>query len=223
MLPVLLQSMTLAAAGVFSVGSITLVLLLLMSPRGWVSGVAYAAAYTGAYAGIGVAVLLLGRGAPSGPPGGGGGTVSSVLLLVLAGLLLWVGQRNRRRAPAPPGEQSRLFRLVDRLTPLRAFGLGLAVSMVNVKNLVIFLSAVSVVVVSGLGTTAGLVVVLVDAVVFSAAVLVPVAVYAASPARARERLGRMRRLLRENARPIGIWVPTVFSIVFGVQGLRGLL
>ena len=49
MLPVLIQALVLASAGLLSVGSITLVILLLISDRGWYNGLGYALGYTGAY------------------------------------------------------------------------------------------------------------------------------------------------------------------------------
>lgn len=221
MLPTLVESVVLASAGLLSVGSITIVLLLLTSDQGWHTGLAYAAGYLGGCTAIGAAALAVGYQAADGSSRTGE-VVSSVLFLTLAGLLLWMAQRNWRRRGTPSGERPRLLSLIDRMTPVRALALGAAVTVINVKNLAILLSAVAVVIVSELAVSTKVLIVVLDAVVFSAAVLIPVLVYVSSPARARKRLGAMHRLLREHGRTIGIWVPALFGTVFLVQGLRGL-
>lgn len=222
MLPVLLQSLLLASAGLLSVGSITIVILLLISGRGWHNGLAYMAGYLGAYTLIGLAAVAAGLQAAGGASGAGR-VVSSTLFLALAGLLLWIAQRNWRRRLAPTEHSPRMFELLDRMTPAKALALGAAVTVVNVKNLAIFLSAVSVVIVSSLAVASKLLIAVLDALVFSAAVILPVLIYVASPGAAKERLGHLRETLEEHRRPIGIWVPVVFSVLFLVQGLRGLL
>lgn len=221
MFPVLLESLVLAAAGLLSVGSITIVILLLMSERGWRCGLGYMAGYLCAYTVIGAAAVLVGYQA-NGSSSSAAEIASSVVLLLLAALLLWMAQRNWRRRRTPSEDRPRLFTLVDRMTPVKALALGAAVTVVNVKNLAIFLSAVSVVIVSGLAVSTKLLIAVLDAVVFSAAVVIPVLIYLSWPARARERLGKIQQALQERRRPIGIWVPAFFGTLFLVQGLRGL-
>ncbi len=220
-LPVIVESLILASAGLLSVGSITIVILLLMSERGWLSGLAYMTGYLSAYSVIGAAAVLVGYQTAESSSSAAEIT-SSVVLLLLAALLLWMAQRNWRRRRMPLEQRPRLFTLVDQMTPVKALALGAAVTVVNVKNLAIFLSAVSVVIVSGLAVSVKLLIAGLDAVVFSAAVVIPVLVYLSSPDRARERLGRIQQALQEHRRPIGIWVPVVFGTLFLVQGLRGL-
>jgi ABC-type sulfate transport system permease component len=60
LLPVLIQALLLASAGLLSAGSITLVILLLISDRGWHNGLGYALGYTIAYTVIGVSAVVLG-------------------------------------------------------------------------------------------------------------------------------------------------------------------
>ncbi len=52
MLTVIIQSLILASSRLLSVGSITLVILLLISDRGWRNGLGYALGYTSAYTAI---------------------------------------------------------------------------------------------------------------------------------------------------------------------------
>ena len=68
MATVLLQSLILASSGLLSVGSITLVILLLLSDRGWRNGLGYALGYISAYSVIGISVVLLGYRATENSP-----------------------------------------------------------------------------------------------------------------------------------------------------------
>lgn len=223
MLAVTLQSIVLAAGGLLSPGSITIVLLLLMSERGWPKGLAYVVGYLGAYTLIGVTAIAAGYRAAEGDSSGALRTISAVVFALLGTLLLWLAVRNwRRRAVAAEG-RPRVLAFLDRITPVKALGLGAAVTVINVKNLAIFLSAVSVALVSDLTVPAKLTIAVVDAVVFCAAVVAPLLIYAAAPAAARQRLGRIQRALAEHGRSIRIWVPAAFGAIFLLQAMRGLL
>ena len=225
MLTTALQSILLASGGLFSVGSITIVILLLLSDQGWRTGVAYVVGYAGAYTLIGVGVVLVGAKVAqndSGEPG----NFSSVLVMVLGAVLIWLGLRNRRK-PAPaadePAQPPRLFAMLDQITPLKALGFGALVSVVNFKNLAIFLSAISVLLVSDLPTAAKLLIVPLDVLAFCAAVIVPVLIYLSFPAQANDRLNRFKRSLETHSRAIGIWAPLAFGLIFILRGVSGLL
>ncbi len=225
MWPVLLEALVLAAAGIAAIGSITLVTLLLTSQSGWTSGLGYAVGYTGAYTVMGLAVILLGNDPATGS-GGGRGTLGSVAITVLGGVLLVVAVRNARRpaaesAPAsPPG---RLWRMVDGATPFRSLGVGVLVSIINVKNLAIFLSAVSVLHLSDLTLAEKLLGVVLVTLVFCLSVLLPVLIRVLFPRRSQTALAWIRRVLEEHRRTIGIWVPLVFGVLFLSTGIGGLL
>ena len=57
---VVIQSLFLALGGLLSVGSITIVILLLISDRGWRNGLAYKLGYVCAYTLIGVSAVWVG-------------------------------------------------------------------------------------------------------------------------------------------------------------------
>ena len=146
--------------------------------------------------------------------------------MVLGGVLIWLGLRNRRK-PAPaadePAQPPRLFAMLDQITPLKALGFGALVSVVNFKNLAIFLSAISVLLVSDLPTAAKLLIVPLDVLAFCAAVIVPVLIYLSFPAQANDRLNRFKRSLETHSRAIGIWAPLAFGLIFILRGVSGLL
>lgn len=222
MLAVTLQSVVLAAGGLLSPGSITIVILLLMSTRGGSKGLAYVLGYLGAYALIGLGAVAAGHEAAA-DPSGGLAVASSIVFAVLGTLLLWIAVRSwRRRAVAADG-LPRFLAFVDQVTPVKALALGAAVTVLNVKNLAIYLSAVSVALVSDLPLSGKLVIAVLDALVFCAAVVAPLVIYAAAPTAARARLSRIQAALAKHGRAIRIWVPAIFGVLFLVQAMRGLL
>ncbi len=222
MLPVLIQALVLASAGLLSVGSITLVILLLLSDRGWHNGLGYALGYTCAYTIIGVSVVVFGYRAvenntedPS--------LVLPILLMVLGTLLLWLAQRNWRKPVSENQEEPRFFSVVDKITPLKAFGFGAIISVVNIKNLALFLTALSVVVVSDLFITEKIFITLLVVLVFCLSVIIPVVIYIAFPKRAKDLLNSIRQFLNRHSRPIGIWAPLVFGLLLLIIGITDLL
>ena len=165
MVTVLIQSLLLASSGLISIGSITLVILLLISDRGWRNGLGYALGYTSAYTLIGVLAVLLGYRASS-TEASEASLFFPILLLFFGALLLWMGFRNRRKPPPEKQESPRFFSVVDKMTPLKSFGFGAMVSVINFKNLTLFLTALSVVIISELSINAKISIALLDALVF---------------------------------------------------------
>ncbi|MES0361528.1 MAG: GAP family protein [Anaerolineales bacterium] len=222
MLPVLIQALVLASTGLLSVGSITLVILLLLSDRGWHNGLGYALGYTSAYTIIGVSVVVFGYRAaennteePS--------LVLPILLMVLGTLLLWFALRNWRKPVSENQEEPRFFSVVDKITPLKAFGFGAIISVVNFKNLALFLTALSVVVMSALFITEKIFITLLVVLVFCLSVIIPVVIYIAFPKRAKDLLNSIRQFLNRHSRPIGIWAPLVFGLLLLIKGITDLL
>ncbi|MCP4419152.1 MAG: hypothetical protein GY805_21260 [Chloroflexi bacterium] len=222
MFSVLIQSLLLATSGLLSVGSITLVILLLISDRGWRNGLGYALGYFCAYSAIGAAAVGMGyRAAENGD--GGSGLFLPIMLLILGMLLLWLSLRNWRKPLSESQEEPRFFRIVDNITPLKAFGFGALVTVMNVKNLALYMTAVSVVILSPLPIGQKMAVTLLDALVFCLSVIIPVLIYVSSPQRAREILLSFRGVLERNGRPIGIWLPLIFGLVFTIKGVASLV
>ena len=222
MLTVLIQALVLAAGGIVSVGSITIVILLLISDQGWHNGLAYMTGYVGSYTLIGIGVVVIGGNMAAANPGGGG-TAASILFVALGLLLLWVTLRNWRKPRSESSSPPRFLTTLDKITPLRALAFGALVTVINFKNLAIFLSAVSVLVLSDLLLPSKIGLVILVTFVFCASVIAPVLIYLFFPGRAHERLNWIRETLEKQSRPIGIWVPLVFGLIFLIRGVTGLL
>jgi threonine/homoserine/homoserine lactone efflux protein len=219
--PVLVQSLLLASSGLLSVGSITLVILLLLSERGWRNGLGYALGYTSAYTLIGVSAMLLGYRTnltSSDEPG----LLLPILLMVLGSLLMWLGLRNWRKPAAENNEEPRFFSIVDGITPPKAFGFGALVSVINFKNLALFLTALSVVVLSKLLLIEKIIITLLVVLVFCLSVTVPVIIYFAFPTRAESVLTSIKQFINRHSRKIGIWLPLVFGLILFLKGITAL-
>jgi threonine/homoserine/homoserine lactone efflux protein len=222
LLPVLIQALILAFSGLLSPGSITLVIMLLISDRGWHNGLGYALGYTSAYTLIGISVVVLGyrttennAGEPS--------LFLPILLMVLGTLLVLLALRNWRKPVSEDNEEPRFFSIIDKITPIKAFGLGALVSVVNFKNLALYLTALSVVILSDLAIIERLFITILVALVFCLSVIIPVVIYIAFPKRAKELLNGLRLFLNRNSRPIGIWAPFVFGLLLLLKGVTDLL
>jgi threonine/homoserine/homoserine lactone efflux protein len=224
LLSVLIESLLLASGGIVSVGSITLVILLLISERGWRNGLGYMLGYTTAYTLIGITIIFFGYSATE-KNAGEPSLFMPILFIILGSLLIWVTQRNWRNPEVAPEDKQppRLFTFVDKTTPPKAFAFGAMISVVNFKNLAIFLSAISVVHLSDLDLSFKIINTLLVALVFCLSVIVPVLIYISFPQGAAERLGNLKQYLETNSRSIGIWLPLLFGLLFLLRGITGLI
>lgn len=221
-LSVLLEAIVLASGGILSVGSITIVILFLLSERGMRVGVGYAAGYTLSYLLIGVAVVMLGYRASlqgNSEPN----NFLPILFIFLGFLLLYLAVRNRRKGPQENAEPLRIFQVIDQFTALKAFGFGLAIGVINFKNLAFFLSGISVILVSTLLLTQKIVVMLLVVLTFCTSVIVPVLIALLFPQQAEEKLGWIKQTIDTHRYQIGIWLPLVFGVLFITRGITQFL
>lgn len=227
MFNVLIQSLALASGGIVSVGSITIVILLLISDKGWRNGLAYMIGYVSAYTLIGLSVIVLSSNysASSENTTGESGITASVLFVIMGCLLLWLTIHNWRKKPSTEDDQKppRFFAILDQITPPRALLFGAAISVINFKNLAIFMSAISVLLLSDLLLPTKLGIVLLIVLVFCTSVIIPVVIYLAFPTTAYERLNWIKLKLETYSRPIGIWMPLIFGLIFLIRGITGLI
>jgi len=222
LLPVLIQALVLASAGLLSIGSITLVILLLISDRGWRNGLCYALGYTSAYTLIGVSVVVLGYRTTENNTAGSS-LFLPILLMILGTLLLLLALRNWRKPVSENKEEPRFLSIVDKITPPKAFGFGAMISVVNFKNMALFLTALSVVILSDLSITEKIFITLLVVPVFCLSVIIPVTIYISFPKRAKDLLNSIKQFLNHRSRLIGIWAPFVFGLLILIKGVTELL
>ncbi len=225
MLSVLFQSLAVAALGIISPGSITAVTLLLMSDRGWRNGVSFLMGYIVMYATIGTGVLVLGVNSIEGNDSPQSVT-TSIVLMALGLLLLLVGARNWRNKPGENpenGRSSRFIKLLDSATPIKSFAFAATVAVINLKNLTIFLSAVSVLLLSNLLLTTKLTMLIPLILVFCTSVIIPVVIYFAFPDQANQYLTHIKNTIDRYSRPLGIALSIILGVLLFYRGISGLL
>jgi len=124
------------AAGVaISPLPIIAIILILATPRGRLNGLLFAAGWILGLFALGGVMLAIAS--PAGASAGNHpATWVGALKLVLGVVLVLFGARQWHRRPADPSPARlpKWMGAVDRLTPVRVFGLGLALAALNAKN-----------------------------------------------------------------------------------------
>ncbi len=210
-----LQALLFASSGMLSVGSITIVIILLMADQGVGNAVAYVSGYFMGY--LTIALVAVSLGYRTGTSQSSANPIVQILTVLIGALLVYLGLRNWRKPRT--GEESRIFRIVDGITPKRAFMIGSVVTVINFKNLTLFLTALSVIVVSDMNLGERLLLAVAVTFVFCVALTVPMIVYVVFPRRRMEVLRGIRDWLNRHSRGISIVAPIAFGVIFIVKGV----
>ncbi|MCF6466826.1 GAP family protein [Nonomuraea sp. MG754425] len=215
---VLGELLPLALAVSISPVPIMAVILMLLGPRasglsmgflvGWVVGI------VGATAVVVVLTRTIGLSASPGEPSAAVSWVKLVLGLLMLGLA--VKQWRSREQPGLPG----WMKAIDKLTPVKAAGLGIALSGVNPKNLMMCAAAG---VTIAQGAAHEILLLVVFTVLAACGIAVPVIVYAVAADRMRAPLDRLRNWLERNNATVMFVLLLVIGVVLSGKGLGGLL
>jgi threonine/homoserine/homoserine lactone efflux protein len=190
------------------------VVLMLATPRGRVNGPAFLAGWVVGIAVLGAIVLLVASGASASKHGAPATWVSIVkivlgLLLVLLAVRQW---RGRPRGDASP-KLPRWMTTVDTFTPGRSVAMGVALSSVNPKNLLLVVAAATAIAQTGANTGDQAVALIVFIVIATLGVGTPVAIYYLMGDRATKILGDLHDwMARENA--------TIMAIICLIIGVK---
>ena len=208
--------LVLAIGGSVAPPLLLLTILFLGSRRPLPNAGALALGYFATCAAIGVLGLILFGGAESILS-----MVGRVISVTVGALLIVLGSRSLLKAPDPDASPPGWMESIDSMSPPRAFGIGVALFPLQVKNLAIFVACLNLIVVSSLsleGSIAALVLVL---LAFALPVLVLIGLYAAVPRRAATILGSLQTWMRKYNRAITVVICFVFGAFFLVKGLLG--
>ncbi|HEY7438580.1 MAG TPA: GAP family protein [Acidimicrobiia bacterium] len=212
----------LAIAAAISPFPIIGVVLMLVTPRarrnslmfviGWLAGL-------GVVGAIGLAFLGAAGASNNGTPSTGANTFQIVLgaLLLLFALRQW---RKRPRAGEEP-ELPKWMSAVDRFSPLQAATLGVGLSAVNPKNLILTLAAATSIAATNLPGTDQAVAFVSYAVIATLGVAAPVVVYFTMGKRAAGVLDDLKVWLGHNNAAI---MAVIFAVIGGKvlgQGIAG--
>ncbi|HZA32958.1 MAG TPA: GAP family protein [Propionibacteriaceae bacterium] len=140
---------------------------------------------------------------------------AGAFFLVLAG-----SQWRGRPATGEPAELPKWLTAADSLTPVKALLLGLLLSAVVPKNLLLALSAGVIVGEAALSGRQATIVILIFTVIATSTVAVPVVAHLVAPARMSGPLGQLREWLVHNNVAIMVVVLLVIGVVMIGNGIR---
>lgn len=221
---VLWQALVLALGGLFSIGSILIVILFLSSRRGLLKALAYIFGYSGGYALIGVLVIAVGHQFCMGDGSAGGRSwISGFIFILLGAILLFFAQRRLRNPSPANAAPPKWLASIDTMSPRKALGFGAMVVALNFKNMAIYLSAIAVILTSRLSLLESLASVFAIVSVFCAAVYLPILLYVVFASRASGWLQSMRLWLEQNNRTFSIALMLIFGIIFLSKGVFSLI
>jgi threonine/homoserine/homoserine lactone efflux protein len=198
------------------------VVLMLGTPAGRRNGPAFLAGWVLGLAVVSTIVLLVAgaAGANDGQPA----TWVDVLKLVLGALLLLLAARQWRTRPRA-GEAAELpkwMRTIDGFTAGRSLAMGVALSGINPKNLLLTVGAAATVAQTGAGTGPEVVAMAVFVVVATLGPGIPVAIYFAMGERAAKLLDELRAWMGvHNAAIMAVLLLVIGAKLIG-DGVSGL-
>jgi len=206
----------LAIGGSVAPPLLLLTILFLGSRRPLPNAGALALGYFATCAVIGVSGLVLFGGA-----GGAVSAVGRVISTTVGALLVVLGLRSLLDAPDPDASPPGWMESINSMSPPKAFGIGMALFPLQIKNLAIFVACLNLIITLGLrprGSIAALGLVL---LVFAIPVLALIGLSATVPLRASAILESLRRWMRKHNRAITVVLCLAFGAFFLVGGLWG--
>ena len=195
------QVLSLGVGVALSPVPIIAVVLMLATPKGKVNGPAFLGGWVVGIAVLGTIVLLVASGAGASDHGAPAKWVSigKIILGVLRVLFAVRQWRGRPQGDASP-ELPKWMKTVDTFTPGRSVAMGVALSSVNPKNLLLVVAAATAIAQTGVSAGDQAVALIVFILIATLGVGVPIAIYFVMGDRATKILGDLHDwMARENA------------------------
>jgi hypothetical protein len=206
----------LAIGGSVAPPLLLLTIMFLGSKRPLLNAGALALGYFATCAVIGISGLTFFGGAESTVS-----TIGRVTSATVGALLIVLGIRSLLDSPEPGASPPRWMKSINSMSPPRAFGFGMALFPLQVKNLAIFVACLNLIIASGLSPRGSIVALMLVLVVFATPVLALIGLYSAVPQRASTMLGSMQTWMGNNNRAITVVICLVFGAFFLARGLLG--
>jgi len=203
-----------AAAVAVSPPAIIAIILILATPRGRLDGLLFTLGWVLGLAVLGAIMLAIG--------GAGGASAHhhpatwvGALHLALGVLLVLFGAREWHRRPRDPAQAQvpTWMAAIDRFTPLKTLGLGLALSAANPKNAPLTVSAGASISSAGIPVPQQIATLAIFVIIASLGVLAPLVVYLIMGERAKRMLGSWRDWAAQHN-------VVVMAVLFFVLGLK---
>jgi hypothetical protein len=148
-------------------------------------------------------------------------TVGRVISVTVGVLLLVLGLRTVLAPPDPDSTPPKWMESIDSMSPPRAFGFGMVLFPLQVKNLAIFVASLNLIIVSNLGPESSIVALGLVLFIFAIPVLALIGLYVAAPQRASKMLVSLRTWMEKNNRTITVVLCLVFGAFFLLRGFMG--
>jgi hypothetical protein len=206
----------LAIGGSVAPPLLLLTILVLGSQKPLPNASALALGYFTTCAVIGVSGLILFGGAES--------TVAAVGRIISAtvgALLIVLGLRSLLDSSDPDASPPTWMESINSMSPPRAFGFGMALFPLQVKNLAIFVACLNLIIASSLSPRDSIAALMLVLLVFAIPVLALIGLYAALPHRASTKLGAFQAWMGKNNRAITVALCFVLGTFFLLRGLLG--
>lgn len=200
-----------------------LLLLVLLGEGGLRTAIAFVAGLLAVRLAQGVLFGWVFGAAAEAYPDDGPQLIAATLLLVVGLLLLLAAFKKWRKQPDPDEPTPQWMAALGQLFSLKALGAGAAIMAVDVKQLVLTLTAIDLIQGAALGAATAAAVYLFYTLVVQMFVLLPLLAYAVAPQRADKPLRAAQGWLERNNRPILIGVSLVFGLWFLAKGVTGLM
>jgi threonine/homoserine/homoserine lactone efflux protein len=193
---------------------IVAVVLMLVTPRGRVNGLAFVAGWCAGLAVVGVIVISVAGGVGA-TDDGAPATWLNWLKLLLGVLLLLVAARQWKARPVGSDEPAtpKWMGALEGFTPLKALGAGAALAAANPKNLLLAAAGAAVVAQAELSTGQETVTWLIFIVLATIGVAAPVVIALAMGGGSRDLLDRLKNWLAHN----NTLIMAVLLLVIGVK------
>jgi hypothetical protein len=203
---------------------IIITILLLRSPGGRMTAVAWVAGMTAVrlLQGLVFGLLLRGRRGDAAGADGGSSVLVSVILLVLAIVFYVVAARQLLKHPDDDAPPPKWMAMLDGVAPGKAFLLGVGLVAISAKFWVFTLGAIAAIGDARLGSGGSIVAFLLFVALAESIHLAAVGFAYAAPARADAGLARFSALLGRYNGPIMIVLGLVFGTWFLAKALTGL-
>lgn len=216
MFSILLQTLLLASSGLFSVGSISIVLFFLITDIKPGKALAYSLGYFFSYIIIGfITVLIYSREQVEVSENV---TIGRQVFLIILGILLISISRRK-----DSGKHRDFFERFTTFSALKVFLFGMFVTIINLKNLALYLSAISVVSTSLLLLPQKVLIMVLATLLFCLSLYIPILLVVIFPSRSGHILHRINLFIKESQSVIRKYIPLIFGTILIVKGVTGLL
>lgn len=221
--PAISEILPLAVAVMISPIPIIGIILVLFSPRARSSGPAFLLGWVAGLAVLSAIVYVIADSANASSDSTASDTTSTVKV-VLGVVLILMARRQWAKRPAPgqPASMPKWMGAIDAVTPVKAAGLGVLLSAVNPKNLILTVGAAASVAQLGASTSDSVVALVVFVVIGSLGIVIPLLWFYFGGDKAKGTLDTWKASLEEHNAAVMTVLLLVIGVVLLAKGL-GLL